>query len=569
MNLSTQISQDNFDTNTARFPIETNRDMAFRIKATGATYTPPELAAFLAGEILCVAETSATPIRVLDPAVGEGELLLALLRKTQQPVEIYGFDTNPAALAIARTRIAAEFPDVRVHLKTGCFLDHVLNMETGDQLEVPDAFDLIIANPPYVRTQVLGAEKAKRLAKSFSLSGRVDLYHAFLMGMSRVLAPCGAMGAIVPNSFMKTKGGAALRAGLRRELKLRRIFDLGDTKLFGAAVLPAILIARGKACADKETQFSSIYQEPCEAETTAGSVLEALGKSGKIGIADGHVFTVRHGTLDTGGEQAGVWRLATPESDAWLKRVATSTWGTFGDIGNVRVGVKSGADKVFLPKVWDKTLELHRPLTTYHCARRYRPVPTVREILYPYGITKDGRLLMDLKHFPESQAYLESHGDQLKGRSFVKEDARDWYKLLVPQNPGDWAKPKLVLRDIAEKPTFWMDFDGTVVNGDCYWLTGDEELLWLALAVGNSTLVERFYEERFNNRIYGGRRRFMTQYVTQFPLPDPESEIAREIVATCRQLYADMENGQTDGLERAIDQLVWAAFGFRRPNVLA
>ena len=60
-------------------------------------------------------------------------------------------EDDPGVLA-ARARIAAEFPDVRVHLKTGCFLDHVVNMETGNPLEVPEVFDLIIANPPYVRT---------------------------------------------------------------------------------------------------------------------------------------------------------------------------------------------------------------------------------------------------------------------------------------------------------------------------------------------------------------------------------------------------------------------------------
>lgn len=559
--LSTQNIKGQLDFKSGKSLFVEDRCEPSTIKATGATYTSAELASFLAGEILSQTDFTEAPLRVLDPAVGEGELLLALLRQFRQPVEIYGFDTNSEALVIARARIEDEFPGVRVHFKAGCFLDYVLNTTSRDMMDVPDTFDLIIANPPYVRTQVLGAEKAKRLAKHFNLSGRVDLYHAFVMAMSRILTPKGTIGFIVPNSFMRTKGGAAVRAGLRLEFNLKRVIDLGDTKLFDAAVLPAVIIARGKASANEGTRFSSIYQEPCEAKKTVGSALEALSPSGNIGVADGRVFLVRHGCLDTGCAQSDVWRLATPESNAWLTRVADATWGSFGDIGKVKVGVKSGADKVFLPKVWDKTLELHRPLTTHHCARRYRPVPTERETLYPYEITDDGSQLVDLKHFPESHAYLESHGDQLKNRSFVKEDAQDWYKLLVPQNPGDWAKPKLVLRDIAEKPTFWMDLDGTIVNGDCYWLTGDEELLWLALAVGNSTLVERFYDERFNSRLYGGRRRFMTQYVSQFPLPDPEGAISKLIVAKCQQIYADMGNGQTDDLVREIDQLVCSAFG--------
>ena len=68
-----------------------------------------------------------------------------------------------------------------------------------------------------------------------------------------------------------------------------------------------------------------------------------------------------------------------------------------------------------------------------------------------------------------------------------------------------------------------MDLDGTIVNGDCYWLAATDDkttvLLWLALAVGNSSFIEAFYDRRFNNKLYAGRRRFITQYVEHFPIP--------------------------------------------------
>lgn len=131
----------------------------------------------------------------------------------------------------------------------------------------------------------------------------------------------------------------------------------------------------------------------------------------------------------------------------------------------------------------------------------------------------------------------------------------------MPQSPAEWAKPKLVFRDISERPTFWMDLEGTVVNGDCYWLTGDEDLLWLALGVANSTFIERFYDLRFNNRLYAGRRRFITQYVEQFPLPDPNGESGRAIIAACRALYSAIADGPQPDQEQAVDRAVWAAFG--------
>jgi hypothetical protein len=122
-----------------------------------------------------------------------------------------------------------------------------------------------------------------------------------------------------------------------------------------------------------------------------------------------------------------------------------------------------------------------------------------------------------------------------------------------------------VFRDICEVPTFWVDLDGTVVNGDCYWLAlnpgQDTDLLWLAVAVANSSFIEAFYDHRFHNKLYAGRRRFMTQYVEQFPLPGPSTEKSRRLVDLAKRVYDLTPAGLTRDLESQADSLVWEAFG--------
>lgn len=532
------------------------------VKSDGATCTPRALADFVADRIVATEHLpSGRAVRVLDPAVGHGELLLALLSRLDGPIEVHGFETDPEALAEARQRIAAAHPGASLNLRLGSFLDHVLDNFAGGLFGAAEPYDMIIANPPYVRTQIIGAGRAQQLAQQFGLTGRVDLYHAFLLGMATVLAPDGAAGFIVSNRFMTTKGGAAARAGMISDLRLREVYDLGDTKLFDAAVLPAVLIARGAGAEPVKPAFWSIYQTKAEPTHTAADPLSALAQEGVAALPDGRAFLVQHGTLDNGGDPAGVWRLASDDVESWLATVEANTWGTFRNIGKIRVGIKTCADKVFLPKKWDHELELHRPLTTHHTARRFRPDPPDRQVLYPHDTIDGRKQAVDLAHFPASRAYLEEHRQTLEARSYVIEAGRKWYEIWVPQNPADWAAPKLVFRDISEQPTFWMDLEGTVVNGDCYWLTGDEDLLWLAMGVANSTFIERFYDRRFNNKLYAGRRRFITQYVEQFPLPDPESSAARQIVVACRDLYAAMEDGSQSEAERRVDEMVWAAFG--------
>ena len=122
-----------------------------------------------------------------------------------------------------------------------------------------------------------------------------------------------------------------------------------------------------------------------------------------------------------------------------------------------------------------------------------------------------------------------------------------------------------MFRDISEKPTFWIDAEGSIVNGDCYWLacdrSEDSDLLWLACAVANSAFIEEFYDHRFNNKLYSGRRRFITQYVEQFPLPDPELAESRRIVEAAKQLSELADQPVAASLQNELERLVWSAFG--------
>ena len=562
-------------------------------KAGGATYTPTILADFVAAQIMEATRSLPETVRVLDPAVGDGELLLSLLAKlserTTAPIIVYGFDTDGLALARARQRLKVAFPKAELHLEHGNFLDFVLNLPSSHKTPslfappalpaLPQHFDLIIANPPYVRTQIMGADQAQMLGEAFGLSGRIDLYHAFLIAIGQVLKSGGTAGIIVSNRFMTTKGGATLRAALRESFVLRHIWDLGDTKLFGAAVLPAVIVAEGRdGNVDEAPSFTSMYETDEPATVEASHPIEGLSMTGIVGLKDGRRFHVQHGTLDGSGARDDLWRIATAHSDTWLATVAKHTSCTFGDIGKIRVGVKTCADKVFIRSDWHTLPEAERPellraLITHHSAGRFRAVipSKVRMILYPHEAEGGQRRAADLGINPKSRAYLEAHRTTLEARTYVVEGGRRWYELWVPQDPEAWAAPKLVFRDISERPTFWLDFDGSIVNGDCYWLATErldsEDQLWLAAAVANSTFIEAFYDHRFNNKLYAGRRRFITQYVEQFPLPEPKSDLALQIIEIAKAIYEHAGSSKAAILEEKLNPMIWHAFGLRFEKV--
>lgn len=560
-------------------------------KAEGATYTPKILSDFVARQIVAAFRNFPVnrPLRVLDPAIGDGELLISLLEELRDRsgsgIEVYGFEPDEKSLGIAARRLKERFPAVPRHFEPQNFLEFVLNhFGTAGQRplfggNVPEAYDLIIVNPPYVRTQIMGGGKARLLAEQFGLSGRVDLYYAFILAMAEVLKPKGVAGIIVSNRFMTTRSGASVRRALLGKFNLRYVWDLGDTKLFDAAVLPSVLVAEGKnGQKDSLPGFTSIYETAQPAAAKALTPIEALSREGVVQIEDKRRFLVQHGKLDTGDRAEGVWRVATESADAWLATVNAHTWRRFADVGRIRVGVKTCADDVFIRSDWDKLPEderpeLLRPIMTHHLARRFKAIARQerRQILYPHEVVLGRRRAVDLSLYPRSEAYLQRYRAALEGRKYVTEAGREWYEIWVPQDPAAWGQTKLVFRDIAEEPTFWVDEDGSVVNGDCYWMVCKDreqrDLLWLAAAVGNSHFIKRFYDSCFHNKLYAGRRRFMTQYVERFPLPDAHTGIGKAIIAKAKQIYADLPSVQAQTLQAELDHMVWEAFGLRVEEV--
>ena len=552
-------------------------------KADGVHYTPRHLADFVASQIATCVQVTGRPITILDPSAGDGELILALLRALKlrgiNNVEVYGCETSSNALQLAESRIKAEFPDTAIQFTCGSFLEFVLQRYRQDIFsmfqEDPIRFDAVIANPPYVRTQILGAKQAQELSQQFNLAGRIDLYHAFLLAIAEVLKPNGLVGIIVSNRFMTTKSGMHIRRDILGQFNIHEVWDLGDTKIFAAAVLPAILLLskKSKEVKTSSPQFTSVYTSKSQGTPAlCRNVVEGLSLSGLILDKEGNRFFIEHGTLDNGADKTGVWRIKTDVSSEWLAQVKAKTWGKFSDVGKIRVGVKTTADKVFIRSDWDQMPEnsrpeLLRPLITHHIARRFRSLNLEqgKKILYPHASVNGKRCAVSLNHYPLTAQYLEEHRKTLEARTYVIESGRHWYEIWVPQDPILWDAPKLVFRDISEQPTFWMDLEGSVVNGDCYWLTclnpSTEDLLWLALAVGNSTFAEHFYDRCFCNKLYAGRRRFCTQYVEHFPLPDPHTDISKEMMRLSKEIYRDPSSRIAHDLEARLDILTWQAFG--------
>ncbi len=538
-------------------------------KANGVVYTPSDMADFVANEMIKyhvpLAEEN---VFIMDPAVGQGSLLIALIKALEssgKTIHAVGFETDEDTATTTTQELLRMFPDVEIDIRVGDFLEAVDKGTVGK-------YDYIIANPPYIRTQIMGSDKAQAIAEKLSLTGRVDIYYAFLVYTKKALKDDGIAGYITSNKFMTIKAGVAVRDFALNNYRIHRIVDLGDTKLFTASVLPCIMVFTNGSTDDGTTvSFTSVYQNNdvtvSEAAVPINSIFESIEKAGYYTIPDGRVFRFQQGTLNFSDKDA-VWTLASDENEQWLARVTSNTWLTFSQIGKIRVGIKTTADNVFIGDKWDgplSELELLRPLITHRNAGQIIANNDAQwKVLYTH-YTKNGKKVpYDIEEYPKTRDYLISHYAQLSAREYVRKANRKWYEIWVPQNPDAWAHAKIVFRDISERPEFWFDSTGAIVNGDCYWIDIDpgtlEDNVYLALAVANSAFIERFYDIKFNTKLYSGKRRYQTQYVEQFPIPYYGSEDAQRLISIIKIIIAEGSKETASSYKPQIDALVEKLF---------
>ena len=534
-------------------------------KATGSVYTPIGMADDLSASILEHLEP-ARSFSILEPAVGDGRLLRSVLSRLNpaSSISVVAYELNPVVLRETAEALVKEFPQVDfLFVGKDIIQDFLGGHLMGRQ------FDIVVANPPYLRTQVMGSEKAKALAKLFNLRGRLDIYYVFVLIALELLSDRGIAGFVTSNRFMKVKSGESLRSYLLANSRLLEIIDYGDTKLFDAAVLPCTFVfKRGRTDPDL-VDYYSIYRTEANAnpKRTGDFPYELIRCSSELDFC-GTRFDVQSGHLVV-SEADGTWTVGTEESTAWLHSVDAHTDRKFGDLGRIRVGIKTTADKAFILKrpesFGDILPELARPLVTHRNAGNIVGEKEPKwMVVYPHTVRGGKRSVVSLDDFPKTSKYLEIHREQLENRSYVKKAGRRWYEIWVPQDPSKWSKPKIVFRDIADRPQFWLEASGAIINGDCYWLDSPDDIekseIYLALGVLNSTFITEYYDRRVNNKLYAGKRRFMTQYVEQFPLPSLEKTEAREIVQIVNTVVKRGTSATPTDISR-LNSLVYACFG--------
>lgn len=155
---------------------------------------------------------------LLEPAVGNGNLLKYLSLKSYDSIDVY--------------ELKPEYID-EIENRTN------LNKHTADFIKaaIKTTYDNIIMNPPYIKTQDLSISYRKYLKDNFPIlsNGTIDIYYAFIIKCLSLLKTDGVMVAITPNSYLYNKSSMQLRKYLFDNQMIQEIIDFKDKKVFSNA----------------------------------------------------------------------------------------------------------------------------------------------------------------------------------------------------------------------------------------------------------------------------------------------------------------------------------------------
>lgn len=540
--------------------------MISAIKKNGVIFTPDNLAYFMSEEAFKYCNTKKDEeLIIIEPSAGDGALADSILQRANEleykKVVLYAFDINNDYLNSLKLKIESKYTNVKVICMCCDFVDYAF---TNPEIKA----DIIISNPPYVRTQNMDKKYIEFASGLLKLNGRIDLYHVFICLLKNVLKDNGVISIVVSNKFISNKAGSSLRSYISNNYSIKALYDFGDTKLFNAAVLPAVLIMSKGETTDAEATYASIYSDVSVSNEDYLELFEAISKRDNYAIKDDQLYKISYGTLSITNNN---WSMKSDKIDQFLELVEMNTAYYFSDFAKIKVGIKTTADKVFISDNWDKygtdTPELLRPLITHRVAGQYfSNLKDSFQVLYPYQMIDGKKKVIDLNDYPKTKRYLESNYEILSSRKYIQESNKEWFEIWVPHSPEQWQKEKIVFRDISEHPQFWLAKSGEVVNGDCYWFDFkdniSDEIIFLILAIANSTFIEKYYDLKFNNKLYSGRRRFMSQYVEKFPIFSLEKPEAKEIIVIMKKamISSSLTNEEIMTLNKLVDS------GFTRKN---
>lgn len=478
--------------------------------------------------------------------------LKEFVRKRVELKKFWSVKQSPSGKDTDLTKI--EIPD-NITLRTKPFF--LWEVQFGDVFRrerVTDpseqGFDIVIANPPYIRQ-----EKIKEFKEAFernyqTYSGMADILVYFYEKSFNILRNKGTLTFITSNKYFRAGYGEKLRGFLANQATIKQIIDFGDAPVFEAAAYASIIILLKQAVSS--SNVTRVWTFP---------------QNEKIENFEEEFHRLSFNLAQTALKVDG-WRFEPPEVLHLFEKLKSHST-PLGEYVEERFyrGILTGFNRAFVVdgSVRDGLIAEHpssaevlKPFLRGRDVKRWRVEAQDLWLIF----TRRG---VDIKKYPAIERHLKRFKTQLTpgiegGR---KQGSYKWFE--IQDNIAYWEEfeqSKIIYQEIATYQAFAFDESGAYSNNKTFILPTND--LWL-LGFLNSRLAWWFLHQ-VCSKLQGGALAMQTPYVSQVPIPsatDWQKEIIEKLVSYILFLTKDkaiQHQLLINYLESIVNALVYELF---------
>lgn len=504
-----------------------------------------------------------------------------ILKSIQE--HIYGLDINPFACHIAEMNLLFQVIDLyqKVKEKYPNYKLKRFKIYRTDSLEKPPQkqiwdyshsafleeqekidtiknkkFDFVVGNPPWggILKREKGPILAEKLTQDYvSAVGKYDIYVLFIERGISWLKSEGRFGFIVQNRFLRADYGKKLREFLLENVKIDKIVDFGDTRVFADAInYPAIIIFERIPVKDNELVYIEV--KPKANELSSQKIIDYVKSYSPKSRDYLLIIKINQQKL----KALNAWVPSQIMINSMISKVSNIKFlkdVTEEIMEGVTFGGK-GADNIFV--IDDKVIKsfnieskLYKKVLKGRDIQKWKFEWDNRFLFYPYN---NKGMELNIKEYSNAYEYIKQFQDSLSRRILdgkkITEWGKQWFSFWRVRNPKVFTKQKILSPRMATDNSFALDSNGEffLTDSAVAIVPRNIEIKYL-LGILNSNLL--FYIVKNTSPFVQGRYYSYTKtYLKKLPIKLPETaeekKIANQIIKKVDEILELHKLGITD-----------------------
>jgi len=443
--------------------------------------------------------------------------------------------------------------------------------ERGKPRENP-GFDVVIANPPYIRDEEI-MELKESLKRSYStFTGNSDIYTYFYEKGISILKGRGVLTYISSNKFMRAKYGLKIRNFIKENTSIKEIINFESIHLFEAVTNTLILILK------KEVKEDNIFilKNNLMAESIEFNQIDLMEEAWSI--FDKQTMKIKK-KIEYMGEPLSKWNV---KINYGLISGFNEAFVIDKDARNKLINISPQNEKIIKPLVRGRDI-----------GRYYHQLKDKYLIVIPSGWTRknynkenltetEAKRFID-KRFPGITDHMEKVHElfqsgeiKAKGKGLYTRDNKGeyWWELRDCTYYNDFKKKKIIWIELSDKNKFTYSDDEEYILAGGFLMTGEALKYLLGVLNSNPCL---FYFNLICNSSGMDTTQWKKFVMERIPVPKisptdqkPFIEIVDKILDITKDedyLKNPEKQAKVKAYEKRIDQMVYGLYELTKEEI--